>query len=89
MTPDGHTLFEGSYQDYLEKEGKDYLDRSAASKDENQKVEAPKKKVALLTGPEAYKAQKELKNVRKKLQNAERDIQKLEQEIATVGAELT
>ncbi len=89
LTPDGHTLFEGTYHDYLEKEGKDYLDRSSKSKEVNQATEAaPKKNVTLLTGPEAYKAQKELKNVRKKVQNLEKQIQKAEEEKGQIETDL-
>ncbi len=101
LTWDGYLHFQGTYGEYLAKEGQDYLDRSAqtsARPAEQKAAVAPKaaapsetqKRVpkVVLSGKDAYQMAKDQKNLRKKVKTREAEVAKVEGELAQLESQL-
>ncbi len=80
LKPNGFDLFSGSYQEYLEKQGEDHLDRSM-SRSKSEKQKAPRKKA-----PVDNKKWRENNKAASKLK---RTIQKNESRIADLEAQIS
>ncbi len=96
LTYEGFRHFPGSYKEFIEKEGLDYLDRSGAKAANTQTASSEQtqdkplaKTQCQLTGKELFKAQKEAKNLKKRIKNKEERIQKLETDLTALEEEIT
>ncbi|PCI29584.1 MAG: ABC-F family ATPase [SAR324 cluster bacterium] len=79
----GFEFFHGSYPEYLEKQGKDYLDRTGKLKDSQPKA-APVKKKNLLSNQDRRKNKKEQNRLERNIKTQESKISEFEEKIAHV-----
>ncbi|MDT8446021.1 MAG: ATP-binding cassette domain-containing protein [bacterium] len=88
LTPAGFTYFEGSYHEYLAKEGADYLDRSAQPSS-RPAVTTPKvEKPAGKSSQDSYNAKKDANRLKKAVRNKEKKVGQLESKVKAIDAEL-
>lgn len=88
LTPEGFTYFEGSYQEYLAKEGADYLDRSAQPARPAAAAPTEEKPSGAKSGQDSYNAKKEANRMKKAVRNKEKKVSQIESKINKIDEEL-
>ncbi len=85
LEPNGLSLFSGDYQEYLEKQGVDYLDRTVVRL-KSSAVETSKKRKP--DSNERRKISKEISRLERSLKNKEARISRIEEQISEVEKQL-
>ncbi|MDH5559958.1 MAG: hypothetical protein OEY59_03795, partial [Deltaproteobacteria bacterium] len=89
LRPDGFSFFKGGFLEYLEKQGRDHLDRNVdhraleKKKNTKQRENQSTNKQSRENQKEANQLQKSIKNKEKKVADIELELEKLDQLLST------
>jgi len=87
ITPEGIQDFQGSYDEYLQREGMDHLDAGAVARKRRQEKRSQRSGKVVQTKTAPKKKEQNIEKLRKEIEELENSIEKIQEKIKTIDAE--